>query len=109
MGLDEIKIVKELGQLGLGNYVETTMSLRSIEIKKNIELMTREYLITDLIRRAYEVINSEIISYYIHQGSVTITSLITSINKTLQKLLCCKDFRVWVRDIMNNTIWSVSL
>jgi len=80
MNADELNIMKELASMGLGNYVETTMSLRSIEIKKNIELMTREYMISDLVRRVYEQLNSEIISFFVHQGSATISKLIQNLN-----------------------------
>lgn len=52
--------------MGIHNYIETTMSLRSIEIKKNIEIITREYSVNNLIRRVYEFIMGEMIEFIFH-------------------------------------------
>jgi len=55
--------------MGIHNYVETTMSLKSLDIKKNIELVTREYIINNTIRRVYEFLVGTIIEYYLNGGS----------------------------------------
>ena len=40
---DEANILKEIKEMGINNYIETSMSLRSIELKKHLEVVTREY------------------------------------------------------------------
>jgi hypothetical protein len=60
---DEFSILKEVNQLGLHNYIETTMSLRSIDVKKNLEVLTREYNINNIVRSAYEFLTGELLDY----------------------------------------------
>lgn len=104
---DETGILKEINLMGIHNYVETTMSLKSIEIKKNIELVTREYIINNIVRRVYEFISGKIIEYYLNCSS-DIGKLISQINQGMQKILNVKDFKVWLRDVMNNYLWTYS-
>jgi len=65
--------------MGIHNYIETTMSLKSLDIKKNIELVTREYIINNTIRRVYEFLVGHIIEYYL-QGGSEISKVINKIN-----------------------------
>ena len=52
--------------MGIHNYLETTMSLRSMEIKKNIDVVTIEYSINNIVRRVYEFMVGELIEFVFH-------------------------------------------
>lgn len=105
---DEQNILRDVNQLGNHNFVETTMSLRSIEIKKSLEIVTREYTVNNMIRCVYEFMNGEIINYFLKaQGDIG--KLILAINQNLTRILAGKECKVWIRDIMNNYLWTYSL
>eukprot|EP00347_Sterkiella_histriomuscorum_P015060 403358461 len=105
---EESSILSEIAQMGIHNYIETTMSLKSIEIKKNIELITREYVINNQVRRVYEFVSGAVVDYFLHEQG-DLGRLITTINQGLIRILNVKDLKVWLRDSMNNYLWTYSL
>lgn len=106
---DETNMLKEVFQLGISNFVETTMSLKSLEIKKNIEVLTREYLLNGTIRRVHDFMLGEILEYFI-QGNGELKQMVTRINNGIPKILgSVKTFKVWIRDMVNNFIWSFDI
>ncbi|CDW74048.1 UNKNOWN [Stylonychia lemnae] len=107
LNVEETGILKEINHMGIHNYVETTMSLKSLDIKKNIELVTREYIINNTVRRIYEFLVGVMIEYFL-QGGTDSSKLINRINQGMLKILNVKDFRVWIRDVMNNYLWTYS-
>ena len=91
--------------MGIRNYIETTMSLKSMEIKKNIELVTKEYVVNNTLRRVFELTSGVILEYFLaNKGDLS--SLIVALNAGLCKILEAKDVRIWVRDVMNNYLYT---
>ena len=52
------KILKELNEMGVNNFVETVMSLKTIEIKKNVQVIAREYLQSNTLNRLWSFLLS---------------------------------------------------
>jgi hypothetical protein len=82
------------------------MSLKSIDVKKNIEVVTREFLINSTLRRVHDFMLSVILDFFI-QGTGEMRRIVSQVNMDLPKLATgIKFIKVWIRDIMNNYIWT---
>lgn len=101
----ERQILSEIQQMGIHNFIETVMSLKSLDIKKNLEVVTREYQVNNYFRRVSEFLIGSLIDYFII-GQGDINKLVQQVNLGMAKILNVKDFRVWVRDVMNNYLWT---
>lgn len=81
------------------------MSQRSLEVKKALELLTKEYLINDRVRRINEVINSQVISFLVGDSK---ENVVWQLGRRIKAILEVKEFQVWVRDVMNGKFWTVA-
>lgn len=83
------------------------MSLRPIEIKKHLEVVTKEYKTSLMLNRVWSALNGEIINFFIHSSS-DMRSLLVGLSQELPKIMEVKGLQLWVRDILNNYLWTYS-
>ena len=91
--------------MGTNNFVETIMSLRALEIKKNLETITREYQQRNSLYRLQTFLLGQAYDFFFSRVSNT-RQLIKNVNYYVQSLLKLKDAKVWFRDILNNYVWT---
>jgi hypothetical protein len=83
------------------------MSLKQIDLKKNLDILTREYLINKTLIKVHSFLNSEFVDYFTRGGELRV--LLMNLNRHLSRTVIAKEVKIWVRDASNNLIWTINL
>lgn len=93
--------------MGVNNFVETIMSLRAIEIKKNLQTIAREYQQRNMLFRLQTFMIGETYDFFFSKNG-NLRTLFKNINQYAIKLLKLKDAKIWFKDMLNNYIWAIN-
>jgi hypothetical protein len=91
--------------MGQTNFVETSMSLKQLEIHKILDVVTREYTINLMTNQTWTVVIGELMEYF-QNGKGEIKNYITRLSQELPLVLKVKQITIWIRDLQNNYLWT---
>lgn len=80
LSYDEQRIMKEVEQIGINNFVETTMSLKNIEVKKHLDFVTREFLSNNMLNKVWSYMTSKMFEYFFY-GKGDLKMLLKNLNR----------------------------
>mmetsp|Transcript_27264 Transcript_27264/g.26311 ORF Transcript_27264/g.26311 Transcript_27264/m.26311 type:complete len:149 (-) Transcript_27264:699-1145(-) len=81
------------------------MSRKQLDIKRALIIISKEYAINEMVSNVLTFLNAEALDYIIKKKGEFVWFLFR-VNRYAPKFLKVKEVKVWVRDILNNSIWT---